>query len=205
MPSRNVVKPDVPDSFYHVYARGASKQVIYFEPADHFYFIQLFARYLSRDISYSKTGIPYPHYYGLVELHSFCLMKNHFHLLLYQKNQGTMAKLMKSVMSSYCQYFNLKYGRSGSLWESTYRASRIESDVYLQHISRYIHLNPRYWLRYPYSSIRYYLKESRCPDWLTTEKVLSLFKDRLDYQYFLKDYEEHKITLSEIKHQIANQ
>lgn len=204
MPSRNVVKSNVANNFYHVYARGASKQVIFSEAADYIYFIHLFERYLSQKPTLSKAGAVYPHYYGHVELHTYCLMNNHFHLLLYQKDQDSMAKLMQSIMSSYCRYFNLKYGRSGSLWESTYKAVIVQSDSYLHHISRYIHLNPRYWARYSYSSIRYYLKDLN-PEWLVTDEILSLFTTRSQYKSFLQDYEEHKVLLDEIKQQMANQ
>ena len=145
MPSRNVQKPDIENSYYHVYARGASKQQIFLEPADYRYFIAIFSRYLSPKPVQDKLGMTYPHLQGKVELLTYCLMANHFHLLLYQAEQGAMSKLMKSIMVSYGRYFNLKYKRSGSLYESTYKASLVSSETYLIHISRFILLNPRYW------------------------------------------------------------
>jgi putative transposase len=203
MPSRNVRKVDVAGGYYHVYARGASKQPIFLEPADYYYFINLFNRYLSRKQQVNKAGVVYPNYREKVELLCYCLMNNHFHILLYQKEQGGMSQFMKSVMISYGRYFNLKYKRSGSLYESTYKASMINADNYLVHISRYIHLNPRYWQRYKYSSIRYYL-EDITEEWLEKKRVMELFTHSSVYKLFLQDYEEHKTMLDELKDELAN-
>ncbi len=203
MPSRNVLKIDVAETYYHVYARGASQQDIFQSTDDYNYFIGLFARYLSDKPVLSKEGINYPHYKGKIELLAFCLMPNHFHLLLYQQDEGSMAKLMRSVMTSYSRYFNLKYKRTGSLFESRYKASRIDVDNYLQHITRYIHLNTRYWKNYSYSSYQYYIHDK--PQWLETRRVLVLFADRREYVEFHEDYKEHKEILDELKYELANQ
>ena len=203
MPSRNVVKVDVSESFYHVYARGSNRQQIFLDEDDYSYFMQLFARYLSAKPCTSKTGVKYLHYCGQIELLAFCLMSNHFHLLVYQHEKSAMSKLMKSVMTSYGRYFNLKYKRSGSLYESTYKASRITSDSYLQHISRYIHLNPRYWRRYPYSSLPHYLNSIQ-PEWLHIGKIMGLFSDPVDYKLFLEDYENQKQILDDLKYALAD-
>lgn len=203
MPSRNIIRHDAPDSFYHLYARGGSKQPIFLEDADYRYFLRLFERYLSAAPAQSKAGTQYPHYTGQLELVAFCLMRNHFHLLVYQKEVGVVAQFMKSLMVSYCRYFNLKYKRSGSLFESRYKAARVSNDRYLLHISRYIHLNPRSWRRYPYSSIAYYRKGGE-PDWLSTGRVLLLHTTRSEYIAFVEDYEEHKETLENLKHELAD-
>lgn len=203
MPSRNTLKVDVPESYYHVYARGESQKDIFLEPSDYDYFIGLFARYLSNKQVLSKEGVPYPHYQESIELLAFCLPPNHFHLLIYQHEKGGMAKLMRSIMTSYSRYFNLKYKRTGSLFESRYKASRIDADNYLQHITRYIHLNVRYWQRYPYSSYKHYM--SSCPEWLQMKRVLDLFTDQEEYVTFHKDYEEHKALLDELKYELADQ
>lgn len=203
MPSRNVQKPDVADSYYHVYARGASKQPIFLEPADYDYFISLFSRYLSSKPKQDKLGINYPHLYGRIELLSYCLMSNHFHLLIYQYEQGSMSQLMRSIMTSYSRYFNFKYKRTGSLYEDTYKASLINADSYLTHISRYIHLNPRYWQRYRYSSIRNYI-DNRDDEWLLKDKVMEQFLGADDYRMFLEDYTEQKTILDELKYELAN-
>lgn len=203
MPSRNAIKPDVSESYYHVYARGINKQTIFLEAADFEYFLRLLARYLSTKQAENKLGRTYPIFTNRIELITYCLMSNHFHLLIYQVDEGSMASFMKSLLTSYSKYFNLKYKRSGPLFESRYKAVRIEAQSYLEHISRYIHLNPRYWKNYRYSSLRYYFKANTV-EWLQAGKIESLFDGRSQYLSFLDDYEEHKQMLEEIKHGLAD-
>lgn len=203
MPSRNIIKTDTPESYYHVYARGSGKQAIFLEPSDYDYFQGLFARHLSKEAVFGKFAYSYPHYVHKIELLAYCLMNNHFHLLVYQSDVGYMTSLMRSLMTSYTRYFNLKYKRSGPIFESRYKASRISQQSYLEHISRYIHLNPRYWKRYPYSSLAYYTGRE-IPEWLQPEKISSLFPSSDEYVLFLNNYEDHKQMLEEIKHELAD-
>jgi putative transposase len=196
MPSRNVIKIDVPDSYYHVYARGHGRQKIFRDEQDFAKFMDLFERYLS------ESGDKYSSVGEGVSLLCYCLMGNHFHLLLYQTGQGAMSKLMRGIMTSYSMYFNRKYNLSGALFESRYKASRISSDPYLLHISRYIHLNPANWLAYPYSSIHsYYLN---APDWLHPDRIIELFGSRAKYADFLNDYADYKESLTLFEDELAN-
>lgn len=203
MPIKNVTKEQAPDSYYHVYARGVNKQKIFLEASDYKHFLNLFARYLSEKQLISTTGEPYPHYTGKVELLAYCLMSNHFHFLIYQLEVPYLEKLMRSLMTSYSRYFNLKYRRTGPLFESRYKAVRLDDDSYLQHITRYIHLNPRLWQNYRYSSLSYY-RAGQEPIWLNTKRVLELFTSREDYLKFTDDYEAQKNILNELKRQLAN-
>src|SRR3989344_6464753 len=164
MPSRNIIKTDVAESYYHIYARGNNKQHIFLDPVDYLYFEGLLSRYLSEKALLDKNGLLYPNYSKVVELLAYCQMSNHFHLLIYQSNVCAMAVLMRSLMTSYSRYFNLKYKRTGRLFETSYKAVRISQQSYLEHISRYIHLNPRYWKNYAYSSLKYY-KQATYPEW----------------------------------------
>lgn len=203
MPRRNISKEQAPDSYYHVYTRGANKQKIFLEAKDYQYFLHFFERYLSVKQAVSRTGEPYPHYHGKVELLAYCLMSNHLHLLIYQKDTPYLEKLMRSLMTSYSRYFNLKYNRTGPLFESRYKAVRLDSDSYLQHISRYIHLNPRLWRTYRYSSLNYYQGGNE-PVWLNIATVLSLFSSKEEYLTFVANYEEQRNMLAELKDQLAH-
>jgi len=203
MPSRNIVKTQSPRTYYHVYARGNSKKKIFLETSDYAYFTHLFERYLSSKQRVSTTGVPYPNFSENVELVSYCLMTNHFHLLVYQKNSTDLEKFMRSLMISYSMYFNKKYMLTGSPFESTYKAVDIDNDAYLQHITRYIHLNPRRWEHYKQSSLKYY-RNGHEPEWLKTERVLCLFSSRDEYMQFVSDYEEMKDMLAEIKYSLAD-
>ncbi|NTU73925.1 hypothetical protein HGB07_07265 [Candidatus Roizmanbacteria bacterium] len=201
MPSRNVLKQQVPDSYYHVYARGINKRKLFREDSDYKYFLCLFGRYLSENPVIGKTGVVYPNYQNKIELLAYCLMSNHFHMLLYQTDIPYLEKFMRSLMTSYSRYFNLKYKRTGSVFESRYKAVRIDQEAYLRHITRYIHLNPRLWERYKHSSLRYY-REGGEPIWLKTGKVLDLFLSRQKYMEFVADYEETHSVLNNLKYYI---
>lgn len=203
MPSRNIVKTDVAESYYHVYARGANRQKIFLEQSDFVKFLRLFERYLSLKEAKSSAGVSFPNYYNKLELLGFCLMPNHFHLLIYQRQQGAMPEFMKGLMISYSMYFNLKYKHSGPLFESRYKASMISDDSYLEHVSRYIHLNPRDWRNYEYSSLPYYLQQIS-DEWLRPERVISRFDTPEEYLQFAKDYQQNKDMLDILKYELAD-
>ena len=69
-------------------------------------------------------------------------MPNHFHLLLHEKKEGGISEFMKKLLTAYAKYFNTKYQRTGSLYESTFKATHLDNDNYLQYIYFYINLNP---------------------------------------------------------------
>ena len=203
MPSRNVIKTDLSDSYYHVYFRGGNKSRIFRDAADYEKFLSLFQRYLSLNEVKNSAGISFPNYTNRVELLAFCLMPNHVHLFIYQYQQDSMSEFMRSLLVSYSLYFNKKYKRTGPLFESKYKASRISDDAYLLHITRYIHLNPKSWKDYEYSSLPYYLHQVS-DEWINPKRVLELFQDTQDYQEFVSDYQENKRLMDILKHELAN-
>ena len=204
MPQKNTIKDYVPDSYYHIYVRGVNKQPIFHDGRDYSYFLSLFERYLSGRRELSKTGIVYPDYAKVIELLAYCLMTNHLHLLIYQKDDPEAIKAFaRSLLTSYSKYFNAKHHRVGSLFESRYKARRIDDDSYLTHISRYIHMNPRRWRTYSHSSLSSFTNGSP-PLWLKRGRVLGLFKDIKEYRDFLDDYETTKAEISGLKYQLAD-
>lgn len=203
MPAKNTIKTDIDNSFYHVYARGVAKQPIYLDTNDYTYFRQLFARHLSLAQTSSKTGVAYPHLRDRIELLAYCLMTNHFHLLVYQRDAATLSALMRSVMTAYSKYFNMKYNRTGPLFETRYKAARIKFDTHLIHISRYIHMNPRYYQTYPHSSYIAYITADY-PEWLQPGKALELFASSRDYEVFCTDYIDRREVLAKVKTELAD-
>ncbi|QQS20061.1 transposase [Candidatus Saccharibacteria bacterium] len=203
MPRRNTTRVDASENYYHVYARGNSRHRIYLDEQDYLTFLNLFARYLSPEEAKDPYGISYPNFYNKVDLLAYCLMPNHFHLLVYQRHAKMLTSLMQSIMTSYSRYFNKKYGRSGSLFESRFRATMISDDTYLMHITRYIHLNPRQWRDYAYSSLPYYLQRAQ-ETWLRQERILELFPGSQEYLDFMADYEENKKMIDILKKELAN-
>jgi putative transposase len=203
MPSRNVLKIDAAQQYYHVYARGNSRGKVFPEVADYEMFISLFRRYLSPEEAHDPYGAPYPNFYNKVELIAYCLMPNHFHLFLYQHQQGAMSAFMRSLLTSYSRYFNKKYHRSGPLFESRYKASLISDEAYFQHITRYIHLNPRQWRGYEWSSLKYFLQPTT-ETWIRPKRVIAMFNSSDEYFQFVADYTSNKQMLDILKHELAN-
>lgn len=203
MSSRNTIRLDENHSYYHVYSRGVAKGNIFLDESDKEYFSYLLGRHLGKKQAISKQGYAYPSYRGKIEISAYCFMDNHVHFLVYQVETGALTALMRSVMTAYTMYFNRKYKRVGPLFQSRYKASKIDSDSYLLHISRYIHLNPRSWKRYKWSSYQHIFGDSG-PEWLQPVKVAELFSSRSDYEKFVSDYEGMKESIDKIKHELAN-
>lgn len=208
MPKRNAIKVYGSDEYYHIYNRGVAKQDIFREPSDYTYFLGLLKRHLSNKPGVDTAGREIANYKDLVELTAFCLMPNHFHLLCYLKDAAGIIKLMRSVMTSYTMYFNKKYNRSGGLYEGVFLASRITNEAYLWHITRYIHLNPMdlnvSYSSYPYSSLSYFIGDTRVP-WLSAHRLVESDKDKADYIEFVADYETMHSDMKLLKNIIADQ
>ncbi len=203
MPTRNSRKTYTADSYYHVYSRGINKEAIFHDDHDYGFFLSLFKRYLSPTQKRNKSGRIYPNHSKVIELNAFCLMPNHIHLLIYQNDTNGLKKLMQSVMTSYSMYYNRKYEHYGPVFQGRYLASKIDHRDYLEHISRYIHLNPKNFRNYEYSSLQYYLG-SKHAEWLNVNRVMELFSDQQEYLEFLDDYGDYKNMLDELKYEIAN-
>lgn len=130
-------------------------------------------------------------------------MPNHFHLFIYQETEDAIRRLIHLVTASYVIYFNKKYKRRGPLFEDVYKASHVMDDRYFAHITRYIHLNPRGYMKWPYSSIAAYVGDYKA-SWLKPNRVAEIFLSKQDYIEFLSDYESYKEELDTLKHELAN-
>lgn len=204
MPGRNLEKIYLEHSIYHVYNRGVNKQQIFLDDQDYAVFLNLFKRYLNDEPAKDNKGREYLWLYNDIELLAYCLMPNHFHALIYQTNPQAMTRLFRSVTTTYGMYFNKKYKRVGPLFQSRFRASMILNDGHLDHISRYIHLNPKEYKKWRFSSLPFYLGKQSA-SWLRPERILNLFdNDIATYEKFLSDYESHKEILSSLKTELAN-
>ena len=201
MPSPNVIREYVPESYYHVYNRGVEKRIIYQDAQDYAVFLSYLRRHLSPDDTLDSQKRPYK-FYGSIDLVAYCLMPNHFHFLLYSKEDPSqIAKFMQSLCIAYSMYFNRRYKRVGGLFQGRFKAIRIANDAYLQHISRYIHLNPTDYKSYKWSSLPYYLNADKV-NWLHPERILDIFG--ASYGEFIDEYHDQKLILQKIKHEIEN-
>lgn len=171
MPNCNVVKIYDTNTYYHVYNRGVEKRNVFLDDQDYAVFTSLFKRYLSEKPFVGSKEHEYEWLANDVEVTAFCLMPNHFHLLLYQIEIDAITKLMRAVCSSYATYFNNKYDRVGSLFQGKFKAVRIVDEGQLFYLTRYIHRNPARYLDWEWSSLR---------NWIDNTDVVWLKHQRLN-------------------------
>ncbi len=203
MPSRNVIKRYDADTYYHVYNRGVNKRKIFLDDDDYVYFLALLKRYLSENNELDKYNRIYTNLNGQLDLLTYCLMPNHFHLLLYQHDdKKAMETLMRSVLTTYTLYFNRKHNRVGHLFQGVYKASSVLNEPYLLHISRYIHMNPDDYKNWPYSSWPYYVKGWQA-DWIKHDKIFELFEGD-NYEQYVDDYKSTKEEQEDLKKELAD-
>lgn len=204
MPSRNVVREFATESYYHIYNRGVEKRVIFSDDQDYTVFLGLLKKYLSGEAPNKQNRHPFKNFSGELSLLAYCLLPNHFHLLFFQSSEKAIKDLMQRLCTGYVMYFNNRQKRVGGLFQGPYRASKIDADEYLHHISRYIHLNPNDYKSWPYSSYPIY-RDIKKTKWINTQPVMSLFNEEpKKYEEFVDDYVDSKTELAILKHQLAN-
>ncbi len=203
MPVRNVVRYQAADTNYHVYNRGHNASKVFVENDDYLYFEFLLQRCFGPKQLKTKDNKLFPWFGDKVSLVAFCLMPNHFHLLLYQGDHTTaLSKAMQSLATTYSMYFNRKYGRRGSIFESVFKSCLVANDSYLLHITRYIHLNPKDHKHWRYSSYGDYINRPR--DWVKTNEILTMFDSSKEYEQFMDDYKDLKNEIDDLKYQLAD-
>jgi len=145
MPVRKVQL--VEGDYYHIYNRGNSRQLIYKTTQDYNRFMSLL--YLSNGTkSFDYREIDQEQLFDLeigeplVAIGSYCLMPNHFHILLTPLIENGAVLFMRKLSTGYAKYYNTKHHRTGSLFESRFKSEHVDSDIYLKYLFSYIHLNP---------------------------------------------------------------
>ena len=152
MPSKNIIRIYVKDGIYHIYNRGVEKRQIFMDEEDYRMFLYFLKRYLLSpdDISWRsdlhKEWSPDPRWrsdlHKEIRLLCYCLMPNHFHLLVQQTTEKAITDFMRRLINSYTKYFNEKYKRVGSLFQGRYKAALIKKEIHFLHLPYYIHYNP---------------------------------------------------------------
>ena|SRR3989338_7566723 len=197
MPHKYSVKSYVAGGIYHAFNRGVNKTDIFIDDQDYRVFLHLLKYYLSPVESLSSVHPilevsdmrilrprPLANLEKEVNLLAYCLMPNHFHLLIQQNTADGMTKLLRRISTTYAMYINKRYHRVGYLFQGSYKAVLVDRDNYLLHLSRYIHRNPydlskmtgRHLVSYPYFSYPYYLKLKHAP-WIKPDTILSYFRN----------------------------
>ena len=140
----------VEGEYYHIYNRGNSKQKIFHDKEDYLRFISLlyisnssesFNFYdLGRNTNFNVYEIERIN--PLVDIGAYCLMPNHFHILITEKIENGISKFMQKLGTAYSMYYNKKYKRTGGLFEGKFKSQHADTDRHLKYLFSYIHLNP---------------------------------------------------------------
>ncbi|MEA2048857.1 MAG: transposase [Campylobacterota bacterium] len=152
---------------YHIINRGVAQMHIFKEPADYEYFEALMCFYAKN--------------FGII-IHNYCLMGNHYHLLIEIKSEN-LSKFMRQLNMNYSIYFNKKYKRVGHLWQGRFKSWYVTDDAYLYTLMCYIEQNPlkanmvNSIEEYPYSSYHYFLNYKEIPKCLQKSWIAESYKD----------------------------
>jgi putative transposase len=202
------------ENIYHIYNRGTDKRKIFMDKSDFSRFLNILCFFnnarpvdffnLSKGGSTSLSEVEPPRAdERLVDILCFCLMPNHFHLILRELVEGGIATFMSKVGTGYTMYFNKRYERSGHLFQGRYKHKEINSEDGFIYLSGYIHLNPvmakivKDPADYKYSSYLSFLGKKE-------DNILALDKDVFDmspnnYEKFIVDLRADKELLSKIE------
>ena len=165
------------DQYYHLYNRGVNRQPIFFERENYLFFLRKLREYL----------VP-----TTIDVIAYCLMPTHYHLLVYLRTDD-LSRPMQRWLLSYTKAVNKRHQRIGSLFQGRFQAVSVDTDAYLLHLSRYIHLNPvlaglaQHPEEWEFSSYREYvgLRPGTLP---RAEVILNLLGSVRAYQDFVASY-----------------
>ncbi len=209
--------------YYHVYNRGVEKRDIVLSQSDNERFLRLlflangdrpFKYKEIEDLPLSKVDRGEP----LVAIGAYCLMTNHFHILVKEIQEGGLSRFMEKFTTGYSKYFNKKYDRVGPLFQSRFKAEHVNRDEYLKYLYAYIHLNPVKFIHpewkehinpaqakthlesYRYSSYGDYsgiMREESLI--LSKEEFPDYFMEVREFEDFLNDWLENKHEARELR------
>lgn len=139
-------------SYYHVYNRGNRKDKIFPNNEDYSRFLAKLSEYSRRD----GVGIA-----------AWCLMPNHFHLIVSERQEGSISRMMRSLSTSTAKYYNWQYGTVGHLCQERFQARLVTSEADLLNVTAYVHANPSQmsnYKTYRWSSYKAYAVGELSPD-----------------------------------------
>lgn len=214
----------VTGEIYHVFNRSIAHQQIFSNQRDFHRILELIPFY-----SYHRPPLRFSHFIRLpqeqrvtfintlknnqkkqIQILAFCIMPNHLHFLLKEVGNHGIATFMRNMQNSYAKYFNTKNKRTGALFQSMFKAVRIETDEQLLHVARYIHLNPvTSYIIHQVANLSDYLWSSysdyiglRKSDTISTEQILGFFSSVDKFKDFTINQAEYQRKLGQLKHLI---
>lgn len=197
------------EGIYHIYCRGVDRRDIFMDDVDRARLLNSLLTFNDslRIINVRITKWPKrPSKVPYANIIFFCFMNNHLHLCVQQRIDDGVSKWLQRTLNSYTKYFNARHGRTGRLFESTFKSRSVETIEDLIHLSRYIHMNPislvesgwkergikkaaicHTFLRfYPWSSFGHYI--GRTHQWFIDDSLIRSFFDTGAYAHFVDDY-----------------
>lgn len=231
MPAKNSIKEYVANGYYHIFNRGVEKRNIFIDDQDYGTFLSYLKTYLlpkNMNLIESKLSNPLltqleksnllkiinlNNFSEEIKLLAYCLMPNHFHLLINQRSANSIDSFINSLNTRYSMYFNRRYNRIGTLFQGVYKAVTVKTDDQLLYLSAYIHTNPLKLIRsrdrhenilddltkQP-SSLPDYLNQRRLL-WLDTTTILNYFSKsnpNLEYKNFILNNCDNKLPIHDI-------
>ncbi|MBU2529960.1 MAG: transposase [Elusimicrobia bacterium] len=228
----------VKDQLYHIYNRGVEKRDIFLDDQDHYRFIHNLYEMNNENVvrnsgyHFNLTGFyqdslslpdkesPRAKRIPMVDVLAFAIMPNHFHLLLMQKTDNGIARFMQKFGTGYSMYFNKKYKRVGTLFQSRFKANLVETESHYYHLPFYIHANPvnlqgkknnkktvnsalNFLEKYRWSSFMDYVGIKNFPSVINKTVFNSLFaKEKISHREqmkeWLKNREEHASDIKDV-------
>lgn len=184
------IQPIEKGFYYHIYNRGINSEDIFKENRNYTFFLEKWNKYIS----------------PVAETYAYCLLKNHFHALVYIKDEDVFSidenhpKLLKPTLqfshlfNSYAQSINKAYSRTGALFEHPFKRKLIDNDAYFSRVIAYIHSNPQKhgfiedFRLYPYSSYGFIELDKPC--FISKDKVYSWFNSKNEFMAFHNKFKE---------------
>ncbi len=214
MPAKNSLKLYLENGYYHIYNRGVEKRIIFLDQQDYAVFLSYLKDYLlpkneqelRKTISDPATSskekdkllklVRMNNFADQIVLLAYCLMPNHFHLFVKQKEANSIDRFIQSLATRYSAYFNRRYKRVGSLYQGVYKAVLINSESQFVYLSKYIHKQAMSLqgetLQDQPSSFAEYLGERKTA-WVHPEEILSYFSEAnhsISYKNFVLESDD---------------
>ena len=161
------------NQYYHIFNRGCNKEDIFRDEADY-----------EKLLQYIKSS----NHKDYLQLYAFSLMPNHYHFFLKQISDKPVYRWFQFIFNRYTQYFNNKYERKGTIFESSIKSKIITDEQYFGLIAHYIHSNPKNEFQKNYSSLRYLYDETM----INQEFYFENFGSIEEYLSSFKEYSEFK-------------
>ena len=195
------------ENFYHVYNRGVDKRKVFLSDGEYQLFLRLLFLLNDQDVESPSRRLLLDEVEGttarrpLVHLCAYCLMSNHYHLLLQECTPGGISKFMQRLGTAYTLIFNERHERSGALFQGKFKYKLIDDEAYLMAVIDYMHLNPNSRHdgegeksvgkladvdNYPWSSYHNYLGEKKNENLLYRDCLRDFIEIPEDYRAWLK-------------------